>query len=117
MAERVVAASVLGIGRARRYWSDAVRKMSLMPAQRLEGATEAARRKGRLQSGADADIVAFDPGRFEDRATYTHADLPSVGARYVLVAGRVVVHGGQVVDGVSPGRPITADARVPQEAE
>jgi N-acyl-D-aspartate/D-glutamate deacylase len=92
---------------------DAVRKMSLMPAQRLEGATEAARRKGRLQSGADADIVAFDPGRFEDRATYTHSDLPSVGARYVLVAGTVVVHDGQVVDGVSPGRPITADARVP----
>ena len=90
---------------------DAVRKMSLMPAQRLEGATEAARRKGRLQSGADADIVAFDPQRFEDRATYTHSDLPSVGARYVLVAGTVVVHEGEVVDGVSPGRPITADAR------
>jgi N-acyl-D-aspartate/D-glutamate deacylase len=90
---------------------DAVRKMSLMPAQRLEGATEAARRKGRLQAGADADIVAFDPERFEDRATYTHSDLPSVGARYVLVAGTVIVHDGQVMDGVSPGRPITADAR------
>jgi N-acyl-D-aspartate/D-glutamate deacylase len=92
---------------------DAIRKMSLMPAQRLEGATEAARRKGRVQPGADADIVAFDPQRFEDRATYTHSELPSVGARYVLVAGTVVVDDGHVVDGVSPGRPITADARTP----
>lgn len=92
---------------------DAVRKMSLMPAQRLESATEAARRKGRLQSGADADIVAFDPERFEDRATYTHSEVPSVGARYVLVAGTLVVDDGQVVDGASPGRPITADARAP----
>lgn len=94
---------------------DAVRKMSLMPAQRLEGATETARRKGRLQSGADADIVAFDPQRFEDRATYTHSDLPSVGVRYVLVAGVIVVQDGAVVDGVSPGRPITADARASTE--
>jgi N-acyl-D-aspartate/D-glutamate deacylase len=91
---------------------DAVRKMSLMPAQRLEGATEAARRKGRLQAGTDADIVVFDPARFEDRATYTHSDAPSVGARYVLVAGIVVVDNGQIVEGVSPGRAITADARV-----
>jgi N-acyl-D-aspartate/D-glutamate deacylase len=92
---------------------DAVRKMSLMPAQRLEAATAAARRKGRLQSGADADIVVFDPQRFEDRATYTHSELPSVGARYVLVAGTVVVDDGHVVDGVSPGRAVTADARTP----
>jgi N-acyl-D-aspartate/D-glutamate deacylase len=87
--------------------------MALMPAQRLEAATAAARRKGRLQPGADADIVAFDPERFEDRATYTHSELPSVGVRYVLVGGTVVVHEGEVVGGVSPGRPITADAHAP----
>src|SRR5262249_29004731 len=40
---------------------DAIRKMSLMPAQRLEKATVTARRKGRIQEGADADIVGFDP--------------------------------------------------------
>ena len=39
---------------------DAIRKMALMPAQRLEKSTVAARRKGRLQEGADADIVVFD---------------------------------------------------------
>ena len=48
---------------------DAIRKMSLMPAQRLEKATPTARRKGRLQEGADADIVVFDPATVTDRAT------------------------------------------------
>ena len=48
---------------------DALRKMSLMPAQRLERATAAARKKGRLQEGADADIVVFDPRSVTDRAS------------------------------------------------
>src|SRR5580700_446656 len=39
---------------------DALRKMSLMPAEMLERSTSAARQKGRLQEGADADIVVFD---------------------------------------------------------
>jgi N-acyl-D-aspartate/D-glutamate deacylase len=92
---------------------DAIRKMSLMPAQRLEGATAAARHKGRLQVGADADVVVFDPARFEDKATYVHSDLPSVGMRYVLVNGQLVVNEGQVVEGAAPGRAIVADARTP----
>ena len=40
---------------------DAIRKMTLMPAQMLERSTPAGRHKGRLQEGADADIVVFDP--------------------------------------------------------
>jgi len=40
--------------------NDAIRKMSLMPAQRLEKATPDAKRIGRLQQGAQADIVVFD---------------------------------------------------------
>ena len=50
--------------------ADAIRKMSLMPAQRLERATAAAARKGRLQVGADADIAIFDLATVADRATY-----------------------------------------------
>jgi N-acyl-D-aspartate/D-glutamate deacylase len=64
-----------------------------------------------LQVGADADIVVFDPATFEDKASYTHAKLPSVGMRYVLVAGTLVVDGGRIVEGVAPGRPVLADAR------
>src|ERR1700745_3256650 len=48
---------------------DAIRKMTLMPAQMLERSTPAARKKGRLQEGADADIVVFAPATITDRAT------------------------------------------------
>jgi N-acyl-D-aspartate/D-glutamate deacylase len=90
---------------------DALRKMTLMPARRLETATAGARRKGRLQEGADADVVVFDPAAVADRATYRSPAEPSVGMRFVLVSGTVVVDGGKVVDGVFPGRALVGDRR------
>jgi N-acyl-D-aspartate/D-glutamate deacylase len=89
---------------------DAIRKMSLLPALRLETVTASAHRKGRLQEGADADIVIFDPAAVQDKATYRAPLTPSVGMKHVLVRGTPVVRDGQVVDGVSPGKAITADA-------
>jgi len=83
---------------------DALRKMSLMPAQRLERATPAARKKGRLQEGADADIVVFDPRTVADRSTYNSPAEPSTGVKYLLVSGTVVVNDGKLVDGAAPGR-------------
>jgi N-acyl-D-aspartate/D-glutamate deacylase len=56
--------------------ADAIRKMSMMPAQRLERATGAAARKGRLQVGADADIAIFDLASVTDRATYAAQSVP-----------------------------------------
>jgi N-acyl-D-aspartate/D-glutamate deacylase len=85
---------------------DALRKMTLMPAQRLERATPAARKKGRLQEGADADIVVFDPNAIADRATYESPGVPSIGVRHVLVAGVSVARDGQIVTGVAPGRAV-----------
>ena len=83
---------------------DAIRKMSLMPAQRLEKATAAARRKGRLQEGADADIVVFDPATIVDRATYERPNERSSGMRYVLVNGVLVIEKGALVAGALPGK-------------
>jgi len=92
---------------------DALRKMTLLPAGRLETATAAARRKGRLQEGADADVVVFDAASIADRATYRSPAEPSVGVRFLLVAGTLVVDGGGVVDGVAPGRGLTCDRGTP----
>lgn len=84
----------------------AIAKMSLMPAQRLEQLTPVAKRLGRIQPGARADITVFDPATVQDRATFRAPTLPSIGMRYVLVAGTLVVDGGQIVDGVAPGQPL-----------
>ena len=89
---------------------DAIRKSALMPAQRLEGAAPDARRKGRLQEGADADIAVFDAATVQDRATYERPAEPSVGFRYVLVGGTTVVDGGKPVEGVFPGKALTRRA-------
>jgi N-acyl-D-aspartate/D-glutamate deacylase len=83
---------------------DALRKMSLMPAEMLERSTPAARQKGRLQEGADADIVVFDAGAIRDRSTFEKPMEPSVGVRYLVVRGTVVVDGGKIVPDVFPGR-------------
>ena len=91
---------------------DAVRKMTLMPAQRLDGATSAARRKGRLQEGTDADVVVFDLMTIQDSATYRAAGKASTGVRYLLVAGTLVVDEGRIVEGVAPGRPLVGDVSV-----
>ena len=83
---------------------DALRKMSLMPAEMLERSTPAARQKGRLQEGADADIVVFDAATISDRSTFEKPMEPSVGVRYLVVGGTVVVDEGKIVPDVFPGR-------------
>jgi hypothetical protein len=88
----------------------ALRKMSLMPAEMLERSTPDARQKGRLQEGADADIVVFDPATFGDHATFQKPMEPSVGVHYLLVAGTVIVDDGKIVSDVYPGRALLGHA-------
>ena len=90
---------------------DALRKMTLMPAQMLERSTPAARQKGRLQEGADADIVVFDPATITDRATYQKPMEPSTGVHYLLVSGTVVIDDGKQVADVYPGRALLGSAK------
>jgi len=87
---------------------DAVRKSSLMPAQRLESMSPQMRQKGRIKVGADADISVFDAARVIDKATFENASQYSEGFRYVLVDGAFVVRDGKVQEGVSPGEGIRA---------
>ena len=85
---------------------DAVRKMSFLPARRLQSVDPGMRRKGRVQVGADADLTVFDPARVIDVATFENPTQYSVGIVHVLVNGTFVVRGEQLVSGVTPGRAV-----------
>ena len=63
--------------------TDALRRMTIEPAKRLEKHTPAMLQKGRLKVGADADVTVFDPATVIDRATYESAGIPSAGIPYV----------------------------------
>jgi dihydroorotase len=82
----------------------ALRKMTLMPAQRLEKRAPMFRDKGRIRVDADADITVFDPARVIDKATYENPLEYSVGIQFVLVHGVGVVKDGQLVAKEFPGR-------------
>jgi N-acyl-D-aspartate/D-glutamate deacylase len=73
--------------------------MTVMPAERL-----GLKNKGRIAEGADADLTVFDPDRVTDRATFEKPAQYSEGIAYVMVNGKLVVDGGELVAGVSPGR-------------
>jgi len=88
---------------------DAIRKMTLMPAQRLEARVPAMRQKGRLRVGADADITIFDAVTVIDRSTYREPSLAPVGIQHVIVNGVSVVANGQAVEGVAPGKAIRGE--------
>jgi cytosine/adenosine deaminase-related metal-dependent hydrolase len=103
--------------RALRLWRqegvpllDAVRRATVLPASVLEAAVPAMRRKGRVQIGADADLVIFDADRVTDQATYVASTRPSSGIAHVLVDGSFVVRDGALVPDAMPGRAVRATA-------
>jgi dihydroorotase len=86
--------------------TEAIRKMTVLPAKRLESWVPQMKNKGRIKVGADADITIFDPRQVLDRATYEKPDQASVGFAYVLVNGAPVVRNSALVPNATPGRPI-----------
>jgi N-acyl-D-aspartate/D-glutamate deacylase len=91
---------------------EALRKMTLMPAQMLERSTPTARQKGRLQEGADADIVVFDPQTISDRSTFAKPMEPSVGVHELVVAGKLLIDDGKMVPDLYPGRAIVGPGKI-----
>jgi len=91
---------------------EALRKMTIMPAQRLERPVPHMRQRGRLAPGAFADITIFDPNTIIDRATYLNSAQLSEGVHYVLVNGTLVLDQGEFVAGVAPGRAVRYEEAV-----
>jgi len=85
---------------------DGLRKITILPAQRLGTVSAQMARKGRVQIGGDADITVFDPARIIDTATFEGELSYSEGVEFVIVNGEFVVKDGQLVEGARPGQAI-----------
>jgi dihydroorotase/N-acyl-D-amino-acid deacylase len=86
---------------------DAVRKMTSLPADRLGLAD-----RGRLEEGAWADLVIFDPETVVDRATFEAPHAYPDGIPFVFVNGVAVVDGGAFRN-LRPGTVLRSAAAVP----
>lgn len=88
---------------------DALAKMTILPARRLEPVAPKMRNKGRLKVGADADITIFNPATVKDEADFQKGLQFSTGIDDVLVNGVPVVANGKTVPNAFPGQPVTGN--------
>ena len=91
-------------------WLEAFRRCAYLPARVLDEIAPAARRKGHLGVGSDADVVVVDPHQITDTATYLAPVRPSVGVRHLLVGGTFVVRDGELRVDALPGTPVRGSA-------
>jgi N-acyl-D-amino-acid deacylase len=76
--------------------SEAVRRMTSLPAQRLK-LTD----RGRLAVGLKADITVFDPRLIRDEATFAEPHVYPTGIAHVLVNGRLAIRDAVQTDVLS----------------
>ena len=87
---------------------DALTKITLMPATRLERRVPSMKNKGRIRVGADADLTIFDSQAIVDKSTFQDPAKYSEGIRFVLVNGVPVVKDGELQSNIYPGRAVRA---------
>lgn len=74
-------------------WLEAIRRCTQLPADFFD-----LKDKGRIEIGADADLVIFDPDEICDTAslpTFGAVDSLPLGMRYVIGNGRIIVENGK----------------------
>jgi N-acyl-D-amino-acid deacylase len=106
----IIAAHPRAYGAFPRLFSRYVRDLGAISLERAVAQASAAgannvlaRDRGRIAEGLAADVIAFDYEQLADRATFARpADL-SVGMKYVVVNGELVLDDGKYT-GARPGR-------------
>lgn len=85
---------------------EAIAKVSYLPARILQDAIPQMRRKGRIQVGADADIVVFSLPEFHDAATYAKPAQLSKGLKHSIVNGQFLIEDGLLDTSALPGQAV-----------
>lgn len=80
------------VRRGRLSLYEAVNKVTAMPAKRM-----GLESKGRLNAGADADVVIFDANKIADRAVFPSPLLSPAGIDYVLIGGELAARDCRIV--------------------
>jgi N-acyl-D-amino-acid deacylase len=78
----------------------AIRSSTSLPAQTL-----GLKDRGLLKPGYFADVLAFDPKTFDERATYESPTILATGVRYLTVNGQLAIDSG-VLTTTLAGRPL-----------
>ncbi len=71
--------------------------------------------RGRIELGAPADLIVFDYQQIEDKASFRQPDAVSVGMKFVLVNGQVVLQSGRLTKR-RPGRVLRGPGYQPERA-
>jgi dihydroorotase/N-acyl-D-amino-acid deacylase len=87
----------------------AIHKMTRMPANRI-GLSE----RGRIEPGAIADIVVFDPDAIIDRASFSEPHQYAEGVVHLFVAGQAVLLHSDLT-GARPGRVLRSASHTPKK--
>ncbi|MBS1557945.1 MAG: D-aminoacylase [Bacteroidetes bacterium] len=77
---------------------EAIRRLTSLPASNLKIS-----KRGLLRTGYYADVVAFDPSKINDRATFERPHQYALGVSHVFVNGTQVLKNGMHT-GVMPGK-------------
>jgi hypothetical protein len=91
-------------------WADAFELLSARPAHFFEWVYPDLKNKGRLEVGADADIVILDPQRLDNWGTYHDPVQPSRAVKDVIVNGQWVIRNRELVKGAAPGKWLNSGA-------
>ena len=84
--------------------SEAIGKMSYLPAKRFEGISPVFAKKGRIEIGAHADLTIFDAATIQDHGTYENPYQESTGVEYIFIGGKMVIYKGAILKDIFMGQ-------------